>query len=164
VDHVGDSLLDQFVLARNAYLQRKESNGGYPKLVSKLKENIQWLTEQRDAWKKAAETQEEHWKSLNQEIEEIRIGNAWLTEQRDAWKKAAETQEEHCKSLNQEIDEMRIVNSLLTEQRDVLEREAITSGTEIVYLSEEITKCHATLQRLQSSRIIRLLSLAKLLK
>ena len=170
--NAGDTLLNQFVTARNAYLQRKESAGGNPKFISKLKKDIQWLTEQRDAWKNAftqeleemrignswLTEQRDAWKNaFTQELEEMRIGNSWLTEQRDAWKKAAEIQEDHSKGLTQELEEMRIGNSCLTEQRDAWEREAKTSGA-------EIAKCHATLQGLQRSRIFNLLIRLKLLK
>jgi|GEM_PF-1110634 len=136
--HTGDPLLDQFVSARNAYLQRKEIAGGDPKLVSKLKTNIQWMTEQRDAWKKAAEIQDEHCKALNQELEQMRIGISWLTEQRDAWKKTAETQEEHCKALNQELDQMRIGISWLTEQRDAWMKAAEIQDEHCKALSQEL--------------------------
>jgi hypothetical protein len=170
--NAGDTLLNQFVTARTAYLQRRESAGGDPKLIFELKKDIQWLTEQRDAWKKTL-TQEleelrignswlteqrDAWKkTLTQELEELRIGNSWLTEQRDAWKKAAEIQEDHSKGLTQELEELRIANSRLTEHRDAWEREAKTSMAEIV-------KCHATLQGLQRSRIFNLLIGLKLLK
>ncbi len=113
---------DQFVSERNAYFQRKAIAGGDPKLVSELKANIQWLTEQCDSWKKTAENHEEHCKTLNHEIAEMRVGNAWLTRQCDAWEREAKT------------------------------------------LSAEFVKCLTALQRLQRSRIYRLLNFVKILK
>ncbi len=99
----GGPLLDKFISARNAYLQRKESDSGDPKLVFELKTNIQWLTEQRDSWKKTAEIHEEHSKSLNQALEEMRIGNSWLTEQRDSWEREAKTLRDEIVHLGAEI-------------------------------------------------------------
>ena len=137
----GNPLLAQFVAARNDYLQRREEAGGDPKLVAELKANIQWLTEQCDAWQR---TSEENTQSFNRTLEEMRSESAWLTQQRDAWQAASE---ENTRSFNQALEEMRSENAWLTEQRNAWQQTSEENTRTLNHALEELRAENAWLMQ-----------------
>lgn len=157
----GNPMLAQFVAARNDFLQRRDDAGGDPKLVAELKANIQWLTEQCDAWQKISE---ENTKAFDQTLEGMRAENSWLAEQRDSWQRTSEentrsfdrmlteqrdawqkSTEENAKMFNGTLDEMRAANVWLTEQRDAWQKSAEENTNSFNQALEEMRAANAWL-------------------
>lgn len=115
-----EPLLARFAAAREVFLRRRNEA---PE-VERLKADIEWLNEQRRAWEKAAQAQEDQAKSLSQALQEARVGSAWLLEQRNAWEQQAQAREEQAKSLTEALQVARDGNAWLFEQRNAWEQTA----------------------------------------
>ena len=136
-----EPLLQRFAAARKVFLRREQEAAD----EARLKADIQWLVEQRDAWAETAQAREGQVKSLTRAFQEMRAGNDWLLEQRDAWEQALQemragndwlleqrnaweqtaiAQKGQTNSLTQALDEMRAGNTWLLEQRNAWEQAA----------------------------------------
>lgn len=115
-----EPLLERFAAAREVFLRREQESAD----EVRLKADIEWLVEQRNAWEQTAQAREEQVKSLTQGFQEMRAGNDWLLEQRNAWEQTAIAQEGQTNSLTQALDEMRAGNTWLLEQRNAWEQAA----------------------------------------
>ncbi len=116
-----EPLLQRFAAARKVFLRREQEAAD----EARLKADIQWLVEQRNAWEETAQAREEQVRSLTRAFQEMRAGNDWLLEQRNAWEQTALAQEGQAKSLMGALDEMRAGNTWLLEQANAWERAAL---------------------------------------
>jgi glycosyltransferase involved in cell wall biosynthesis len=138
----GDPVLDQFVVARNAFLEQQarihapggpvdELKGRIAELVAQrdaLEQEWQptreWLTSQCSAWEKVAIEYEGQVNALNVALQEMKRGKDWLAEQRDAWENVAAEYKAQAGSLNASLEETKKGKDWLAEQRDAWEKVA----------------------------------------
>ena len=134
-----EPLLERFAAAREVFLRREQEAAD----EARLKADIQWLVEQRNAWQETAQAQEGQVKSLSRALQEMRAGNDWLLEQRNAWEQAAHVHEGQMKLLSQALDEMRKGNTWLIEQSNAWERAARAQEEQTKLLTQAQQEMHA---------------------
>ncbi|TRZ68555.1 MAG: glycosyltransferase [Rhodocyclaceae bacterium] len=114
-----DPLLNRLVVARNAFVRRQKLTGGDSRRVAQLTADNQWLTEQRDAWKKTVADQEDQIRSLNRAMDEQ---EDWAREQSNWLRDQLKDSNAQLEGTNARVEELRANNAWLIDQRDAWEK------------------------------------------
>ena len=134
-----EPLLQRFAAAREVFLRRKEEAAD----EVRLRVDIQWLTEQRDAWEQMAQAQEVQSKSLTLALQELRTGNAWLDSQSQAWEHAAAEREQSIAQLQGQVQDALAGNAWLASQSQAWEHTAAEREQSIAQLQGQVQEALA---------------------